>query len=87
MGFTTSVAAELWALRDGIKLCIALKIPVVIFELDVQLVVDLMKKLDSLPSGIGALVSDCTAGQREIPMVQIHHWYGEANKCADSLAS
>jgi len=27
VGYTTSVAAELWALRDGIRLCISLKLP------------------------------------------------------------
>ena len=34
IGTTTSVAIELWALRDGIRLCIALKILAVIIELD-----------------------------------------------------
>ena len=71
IGLTTSVAAELWALGDGIKLCISLKIPAVITDLDVQLVVDLLGKNDGHPNGIGALVSDCKAGLREIPMLQI----------------
>nr|POE89499.1 putative ribonuclease h protein [Quercus suber] len=34
VGHATSVAVELWALRDGIRLCIALKLLVVIIELD-----------------------------------------------------
>ena len=59
---TTSVVVELWALRDSIKLCIALKIPAVIIELDAQVVVDLLKKNTSHSSGIGALVSDCKHG-------------------------
>ena len=42
--YATSVAAELWALRDGIRLCISLKLPATIFELDAKLVVDLLKK-------------------------------------------
>ena len=86
IGCTTSVAAELWALRDGIRLCIALKIPAVIFELDAKLIVDLLQKREGNPNGIGTLVSDCKAGLQEIPMVQIQHCYREANKCADSLA-
>ena len=85
IGCTTSVAAELWALRDGIRLCITLKIPVVIFELDAKLVVDLLQKGEGNPNGIGALVSDCKAGLQEIPMVQIQHCYREANKYADTL--
>ena len=86
IGTTTSVATELWALRDGIRLCIALKIPAVIIELDAQVVVDLLKKNASHPNGIGALVNDCKNGLREIPMVQIRHCYWETNKCADTLA-
>ncbi|KAK9991878.1 hypothetical protein SO802_026863 [Lithocarpus litseifolius] len=86
IGITTNVAAESWALRDGIRLCIALKIPVVIIELDAQVVVDLLKKNASHPSGIGALVSDYKNGLKEISMVQIQHCYQEAKKCADTLA-
>ena len=71
IGLATRVAAELWALGDGIKLCISLKIPAVITDLDARLVVDLLEKNDGHPNGIGALVSDCKAGLREIPMLQI----------------
>ena len=42
VGFSTSVAAELWALRNGLRLCIALKLPAVIIELDAKLIVDLL---------------------------------------------
>lgn len=46
IGSTTSVAAELWTLKDGIRLCIALKLPTVVIELDSKLVVDLLKKVE-----------------------------------------
>ena len=39
VGYSTSVASELWPLRDGLRLCIALKLPVVIIELDAKLIV------------------------------------------------
>ncbi|KAL0013186.1 hypothetical protein SO802_000255 [Lithocarpus litseifolius] len=80
------MAVELWALRDGIRLCIALKIPAVVFELDAKLVVDLLQKGEGQPNGIRALVSDCTTRLQEISRVQIQHCYREANKCADNLA-
>ena len=73
-------------LRDGIKLCISLKLPSVIFELDAKLIVDLLQKEEGHPNCIRALVSDCKTGLRDIPMVQIQHCYREANKCADALA-
>ncbi|KAK7853746.1 hypothetical protein CFP56_034829 [Quercus suber] len=46
VGCTSSVATELWALRDDISLCISLKLLVVIVELDAQLLVNLLKKDD-----------------------------------------
>lgn len=41
----TSVATELWALRDGICLSNSLKIPAIVIELDAKLVVDLMDRV------------------------------------------
>ena len=57
-----------------------------IFELDAKLVVVLLQKEDGSQNSIVALVSDCKVGPREIPMVQIHHCYHEANKCVNALA-
>ena len=45
-----------------------------------------LQKEDCNQNSIDALVSDCKSGLREIPLVQIHHCYCEANKCADALA-
>ncbi|KAL0001759.1 hypothetical protein SO802_015540 [Lithocarpus litseifolius] len=87
IGCATSVASELWALRDGIRLCISLKLPAVVFELDAKLVVDLLKKDIENSNSIDVLVADCKEGLKEIPMVRIQHCYMEANKCADALAS
>ncbi|KAK9993202.1 hypothetical protein SO802_022905 [Lithocarpus litseifolius] len=85
IGNTTSVAAELWALRDGIRLCIALKLPAVVIELDSKLVVDLLKKELNNPNDIDVLVADCRNSLRSIPSVRIQHCYRESNKCADAL--
>ena len=46
IGTTTRAAAELWALRDGIRLCIAIKLQVVVVEFDAKAIVDLLKKDD-----------------------------------------
>ncbi|KAK9984436.1 hypothetical protein SO802_033961 [Lithocarpus litseifolius] len=86
IGCATSVAAELWALRDGIRLCISLKLLAVVFELDAKLVVDLLKKDMEKSNSIDVLVADCKEGLKEIPMVRIQHCYREANKCTDALA-
>ena len=33
-----------------------------------------------------AILGDCKAGLKDIPMVKIQHCYREANKCANALA-
>lgn len=86
IGCSTSVAAELWALRDGIQLCISLKVLVVVFELDAKLVIELLKKDMENKNGVGILVANCKEGMKKIPLVHIQHCYKEANKCADTLA-
>ena len=86
IGTTTNVAAELSALRDGIRLCIGLKLQAVVIELDSKLVVDLLKKELNNPNNIDVLVADCRNSLGNIPIVRIQHCYREGNKCVDALA-
>ncbi|KAL0011217.1 hypothetical protein SO802_006325 [Lithocarpus litseifolius] len=86
IGHTSSVAAELWALRDGINLCIALNLTNVIFELDTKLVVNLVQKGNDGPSGNDVIIADCIEGLQKILRINIQHFFREANKCADAFA-
>lgn len=86
IGVTTSVVVELWALKDGLWLCISLKLPTMEIELDVKVVIDLVGKETSNPNSIDGIVVECGKGLKEIPFVRIKHCYKEANKCADALA-
>ena len=86
IGITTSVAAELWALRDGIRLCTALKLPAVEIELDAKVVIDLVRKETSKFNSLDALVAVCKEGLKKISNVKFMHCFREANKCADNLA-
>ena len=86
IGTTTSVTAELWALRDGIQLCLELNLPAVIIELDAVLVINLLRSTKHNPNGNNNLVVDCKECMARIPRVHIQHCYREANKCADALA-
>ena len=56
VGYSTSVAAELWALCDGLRLCITLKLPVVIIELDAKLIVGHLQKSDGHQNCIDVIV-------------------------------
>ena len=55
-------------------------------ELDVKLVVDLLKKEVWNPNSNDAFVADCREGLKEIPLVCFQHCYWEANKSVDALA-
>ncbi|KAL0002820.1 hypothetical protein SO802_016601 [Lithocarpus litseifolius] len=86
IGITSSVAAEFWALRDGIRLCIALKLPAVEIELDAKVVIDLVRNESNNLNSLDALVADYKEGLKKILNVSIWHCFREANKCADNLA-
>ena len=86
IGYTTSVMAELWALRDGINLCIDLNLKNVIIELDAKLVVDLLMKDERRSNGNEVIIANYKECLKRIPRVKIQHCFREANKCADALA-
>ena len=48
IGITTSFVAELWALRDGLSMCVDMQIPALEVELDAKVVADLMNNTTSL---------------------------------------
>lgn len=83
--YTTSVAAELWALQDGINLCIDLNLTNVIIELDAKLVIDLLQNEDGRKNDNEVIIVDCREGLKKIPSVRIQHIFREANMCADAL--
>ena len=86
IGVTTSVAAELWASRDGIRLCISLNLPAVEIELDAKVVADLMRSRNSRANISNVIVAGCKDGLKKILFVRIMHYFREANKCTDALA-
>ena len=86
MGKRVSVAAELSALHDGIRLCIALKLPTMEIELDAKVVIDLVTKESNNLNSLDALVADCKKGLKKISNVRLLHCFREANNCANNLA-
>ena len=85
-GHSTSVIAELWVLRDGIKLCIDLSLTNVIIELDAKLVVDLLQNEDGRKNGNEVIIAECREGLKKILRVRVQHCFREANMCVDALA-
>nr|POE67484.1 hypothetical protein CFP56_51155 [Quercus suber] len=77
---------EIQALRDGIRLCIALKLLAMEIELDAKVVIDLVRKDSNNLNSFDALVADYKERLKKIPNVRLMHCFREANKCANNLA-
>ena len=86
IGTTTNVAAELWALRDGINLCLSLNLAAIEIELDAKVVIDLLEKDGDYPNKNDIIVADCREGLKKFSSVKIQHCFREANKGTDALA-
>ena len=86
IGTTTSVEAELWALRDEINLCLSLNLAAIEIELDAKLVIDLLEKDGDYPNGNDIIVADCREGLRKFSSVKIQHCFRELHKGTDALA-
>ena len=81
-----NAAAELWALRDGLTLCINLCLSPVEIELDAKEIVNFVATDVIISGDLCPLVDDCRELLRQIPQTKISHCYREANFCADALA-
>jgi ribonuclease HI len=86
VGVATNLAAELWALRDGLSLIVDMGFLYVSIEIDAFMVVSFLA-LSSIPyPSLRTLVDDCRFLLQRIPHKELKHVFREANKCADRLA-
>ena len=85
LGFTNSILAEHWALRDGLLLAKELGFQQLIIELDALSVVILMNN-ETENLLMEPLLTDCRNLLKEIPNKRVVHAFREANQCADALA-
>ena len=86
IGQATSVAAEFWALRDGLMLAAQLGITHLHVELDAQVVVNLVLSKKTINNSCAALLNDCRYLMGLFQRVKVTHVFREANRCADNLA-
>lgn len=86
IGYATSVEAELWALRDGLTLCLALNTVAVEIKIDAAVVFDWITNDSTCNLNHSSLIMNCRTLAGLIPQVKICHCFREANKCADALA-
>ena len=79
IGLATSVSAEFWALRDGLKLALSEGIQNLIVELDERVVVDLVNSNVDTNKPYSPLLCDYRCLLRRIPRVRVVHVYREGN--------
>lgn len=84
---SSSIAAELWALKDGLALCVKLQAQFVEVELDVSATISLVSSNINSNRNLSGLVDDCRDLLQQLPQVQLSHCFREANCCVDALAS
>ncbi|GLT67469.1 hypothetical protein SLA2020_397770 [Shorea laevis] len=86
IGFTSSLSAELWALRDGLKLAVQRGFSNLLIETDSKVAKILLDSANSNFHSLGVLIADCRAMMSQIPDLQLNHILREANAVADGLA-
>lgn len=86
IGWANSLHAELWAVRDGLSLCIQLQLTDVEIELDANVAVNLLKSTKASFADYAPLADDCRNLMHQIPRWKLKHCFREANACADQLA-
>ena len=85
IGYTISVMAELWALRDGLTLATQLGIRYLEVELDAKVIVEMLNNVDSSKK-FSPLLLDCKSPIASLTQVRVAHVFREANRCANFLA-
>ncbi|KAK9995840.1 hypothetical protein SO802_020526 [Lithocarpus litseifolius] len=78
--------AELWALREGIRMAQQLNIQSLIVNVDSSDVVTLISSPTSTNRLTQPLVAECRDTLQAFHQVQLNHCFREANQAADSLA-
>ena len=82
----SSYLVELWALRDGLQLCLQIHAQTVVIELDVKAIVDAFNSPTVSNSVVSSIMDECRYLATRIPQKRFRHIYREANRCADYLA-
>ena len=82
----TSFLAELWALQDGLLLCLQVHAQAVFIELDAKAIVDAFNLQTYSNTIVSSIMDDCKHLITQIPQTRFKHVYREANRCADFLA-
>ena len=85
IGITTSVQAELRALKDGLNLAIDLGILNLEIEMDSLVAIELVNSITTPNAFLSTIVTDCRFLMERFERCSLKHIFREANACADLL--
>lgn len=83
---SSSFAIELWALREGLALCVELSTQAMEVELDASATISLVASNINSNRDLSSLIDDCSELLLQLPQVKVSHSFKEANYWADELA-
>ena len=87
IGYTHSMAVELWGLRDGLTLARNLDIKKLLLEIDVQAIVDVINsQIADSTHPYNGLISDCRSFLWHFEEARLYHIHHEGNYWVDILA-
>ncbi|GLT86161.1 hypothetical protein SLE2022_043200 [Rubroshorea leprosula] len=86
IGDTTTLAAELWAIRDDLAIVVNLQLRHVIIEFDCQIAIKLLSDDVSKFHPYSNLIMDCRALLSNIHQVWLKHNLRQRNMAAGALA-
>ena len=86
IGVTTCFLAEMWALRDGLSLCVSRNYQAVEVEIDAKAIVDALNNPNYSNLFVSSIMDDCRTLLSQISWTCFRHCYSKMNRCADALA-
>ena len=76
----------LWALQDGLNICLSKNFPTVEVELDAKIVINALTNPHLTYLNDSPLMEDCRQLAHRFNQIRFKHCYCEAKMCADGLA-
>ncbi|GKV31452.1 hypothetical protein SLEP1_g40137 [Rubroshorea leprosula] len=84
--WSNSLAAELWAIRDGLQLAITHNFFHIIVESDSLVAIQLLQEPPPTSHNLSAIIFDCRELLRQISLAELKHIVREPNMAADQMA-
>jgi len=86
IGVTTCFLAELWALQDGLSVCVNRNCQAVEVKIDAKAIVDALSNLNYSNLFVSSIMDNCKNLLSQIPRTCFRHYYHEMNRCTNALA-